>query len=112
MTIPSVRAASRIASSVASSGIPYVPAWYRSSSSTSASVNSFRTPMSCPVPCAIRAICSRVRAGAADASIPRTRRGRPPASSRAANPATMPAWVDPVTEQTTTVSKKTPNSAS
>jgi hypothetical protein len=89
--MPSVRAASRIASRVASSGMPYVPAWYRSSSSTSDSVNSFRTPMSCPVRWAIRAICSRVRAGAADASIPTTRRGLPPASSSARNPATMPA---------------------
>ena len=44
--------------------------------------------------------------------MPSTRRGRPPASSSARNPATMPAWVDPVTEQTTTVSKKTPNSRS
>ncbi len=44
--------------------------------------------------------------------MPSTRRVRPPASSSAANPATMPAWVDPVTEHTTTVSKKTPNSLS
>ena len=41
--------------------------------------------------------------------MPITRRGRPPASSRAANPAIIPACVDPVTVQTTIVSKKTPS---
>ncbi|WP_346028570.1 hypothetical protein [Arthrobacter parietis] len=39
---------------------------------------------------------------------PETGRGRPPASSKAANPAIMPACVEPVTVHTTTVSKKTP----
>ncbi len=44
--------------------------------------------------------------------MPSTRRGRPPASSSAANPAIMPACVEPVTVQTTIVSKKTPSSSS
>src|SRR3954451_12441606 len=60
----------------------------------------------------MRSTWSRVSAGFADASTPSTRRGRPPCSSSCANPATIPAWVDPVTEHTTTVSKKTPSSAS
>ena len=40
--------------------------------------------------------------------MPRTRRGR----SCAANPAIIPACVEPVTVQTTIVSKKTPSAAS
>ena len=40
--------------------------------------------------------------------MPMTRRGR----SCPAKPAIIPAWVEPVTEQTTIVSKKTPSSAS
>ena len=56
----------------------------------------------------MRATCSRVSAGFADPSIPITRRS----ASWAANPATMPACVLPVTEQTTIVSKKTPSSRS
>ena len=40
--------------------------------------------------------------------MPMTRRGR----SWPANPAIMPAWVEPVTVQTTMVSKKTPSSRS
>ena len=44
--------------------------------------------------------------------MPITRRGRPPASSSAAKPATIPACVDPVTVQTRIVSKKTPSCSS
>lgn len=40
------------------------------------------------------------------------RRAGPPSSASAAKPATIPAWVEPVTEQTTTVSKRTPSSRS
>jgi hypothetical protein len=59
---------------------------------------------------AIRVTWSRVSAGLAEASMPMTRRGRPPAAASAAKPATMPAWVLPVTEHTTIVSKNTPSS--
>ena len=57
---------------------------------------------------AIRATCAAVSAGLAEASIPITRRSR----SRSAKPAIMPAWVEPVTEHTMIVSKKTPRSRS
>ena len=57
---------------------------------------------------AIRATWSSVSAGFAEPSIPITRRSR----SWAAKPATIPACVEPVTEHTITVSKKTPSSAS
>ena len=107
--MPSVRAATRIASTVAASGMPYIPAWYRSSSSMSPSRTSRPAWMSSAVWRAIRLIWSRVSAGFADASIPSTRRGGAPASVSAAKPATMPAWVLPVTEQTTIVSKNTPS---
>ena len=56
----------------------------------------------------MRPTCSRVASIFALASIPMTRRGR----SCPANPAIIPAWVEPVTEQTTTVSKKTPSCSS
>ena len=61
---------------------------------------------------AIRATCARVSTGVADPSMPMTRRGRPPASSSTAKPAIIPACVEPVTEQTMIVSKKTPRSRS
>ena len=57
---------------------------------------------------AIRVTWSRVSAGFADASIRMTLRGR----SCAAYPVLMPACVLPVTEQTITVSKKTPSACS
>ena len=41
--------------------------------------------------------CARVSAGVADASIPMTLPARP----SLAKPTSMPAWVDPVTVQTT-----------
>ena len=44
--------------------------------------------------------------------MPRTRRRRPVCSSSAAKPAIIPACVEPVTVQTTIVSKKTPSSCS
>ena len=56
----------------------------------------------------MRAIWSQVFSTVAEPSIPRTARS----SSWSANPATIPAWVEPVTEQTTIVSKKTPSSRS
>ena len=61
---------------------------------------------------AIRATWSRVSTGVAEPSMPTTRRGRPPASSSTAKPAIIPACVEPVTEQTTIVSKNTPSSRS
>jgi hypothetical protein len=64
--------------------------------------------MSSAVALAILATCSRVCAGLAEASMPITRRGR----SWPANPAIMPACVDPVTVQTTMVSKNRSSSAS
>ncbi len=64
------------------------------------------------MPAAIRVTWSTVFSRVAEASMPITRRGRPPASSRAAKPATMPACVEPVTVQTTMVSKKTPSCSS
>ena len=55
----------------------------------------------------------RTRLGRRGAAVdPDTRRGRPPASSSTANPAIIPACVDPVTEHTTIVSKNTPRSRS
>jgi hypothetical protein len=57
----------------------------------------------------MRLIWSRVCAGLADASMPRTCRGRLPVPESAAKPATIPAWVLPVTEHTMIVSKKTPS---
>jgi len=57
---------------------------------------------------AIRVTCSRVFATVAEASMPRILRPRP---SRAA-PAIIPAWVEPVTLQTMTVSKKMPSAPS
>ena len=65
--------------------------------------------MSSAVCRAMRATWSRVFAIVADASMPMTRRRTPVSSSSAANPAIMPAWVEPVTVQTTIVSKNTPN---
>ena len=61
---------------------------------------------------AMRATWSRVSSGVAEPSTPTTRRGRPPASSRTAKPAIIPACVEPVTEHTTIVSKNTPSSRS
>jgi hypothetical protein len=55
----------------------------------SASRSSRSTPTSEAVFRAIRPICSLVRSGAAEASMPITRRGRAPASSSAAKPATI-----------------------
>ena len=64
-------------------------------------------PRSAPPCCARSATtCSSVSAGFAEPSIPITRRSR----SWAAKPATIPACVEPVTEHTITVSKKTPSS--
>jgi hypothetical protein len=64
--------------------------------------------MSSAVCRAIRPTWSRVFSRVAEASMPMTRRRTPVSSSRAANPAIIPAWVEPVTVQTTIVSKKTP----
>ena len=60
----------------------------------------------------MRSTWSRVLSIVAEASIPMTRRRTPVSSSSAAKPAIIPAWVDPVTVHTTTVSKKTPSSFS
>ena len=57
---------------------------------------------------AIRATCACVSSGFAEPSMPITRRSR----SWAAKPAIIPACVEPVTEHTITVSKKTPSAAS
>ncbi len=70
------------------------------------------TSMSSAVWRAMRATWSRVFSKVAEASIPRTRRLTPVSSSRAANPAIIPACVEPVTVQTTMVSKKTPRAFS
>ena len=64
------------------------------------------SPIASAVRRAMRAICSHVCSTVAEPSIPSTARGR----SWAAKPAIMPACVEPVTEQTTIVSKKTPSS--
>ena len=69
--------------------------------------------MSAAVLRAMRATWSRVSSIFAEASMPMTRRcGPPKLCSRSANPAIMPACVDPVTEHTTIVSKNTPSSRS
>ena len=65
-------------------------------------------PIASAVRRAIRATCARVASTVAEPSMPSTVRGR----SCAANPAIIPACVEPVTEQVTTVSKKTPSSRS
>ena len=62
---------------------------------------------------AIRVTWSTVWSSVADASMPMTRRGDGRASgSSSANPAIMPAWLEPVTVHTTTWSKNRPISAS
>jgi hypothetical protein len=57
---------------------------------------------------AMRAICSHVCPTVAEPSMPSTARS----VSWAAKPAIIPAWVDPVTEHVTTVSKTTSSSRS
>ena len=109
---PSSWPVSRIASSVDCTGTPYTSPAQPSSTVISSSRRSRPTPISSAVLRAIRPTWSRVFSSVAEASMPSTRRGRPPASSSAANPAIIPACVEPVTVQTTMVSKKTPSSSS
>lgn len=61
---------------------------------------------------AIRRTWSRVLLKVAEASIPITRRRIPVSCSTAAQPTIIPAWVEPVTVHTTTVSKCTPSARS
>ncbi len=88
--------------------MPYRSPAQPSSTVISSSRRSRPSPISSAVDRAIRSTWSRVSSSFALASMPITRRGR----SWPAKPAIMPAWVDPVTEQTTIVSKKTPSSRS
>lgn len=112
MIIASVRPEVRIASIVEATGMPYRSPAQPSSTTISSSRRSRSRPMSSAVRRATRVTWSRVLWIVADASMPSTRRGLPPASWRAANPAIMPAWVEPVTVQTTMVSKNTSSSRS
>ena len=67
------------------------------------------SPILAAVSRAMRVTCSTVLSSVAEASMPMTwRSGR----SSSAKPAIIPAWVEPVTVQTSTWSKKMPSSAS
>jgi hypothetical protein len=99
---------SRIASSVDCTGIPYRSPAQPSSTVISSSRRARPSSISSAVARAIRSTWSRVSCSFALASIPITRRGR----SCPANPAIIPACVDPVTAHTMIVSKKTPSSRS
>ena len=86
-----------------------MPACHSSSRTISSSRSSRPSPIASAVRRAMRAIWSHVccdRRGAVDAE---HRRAASPASAK---PAIMPACVEPVTEHTTIVSKKTPSSRS